>query len=303
MKKFIIPAVVIILLILLFPIPKGTCKDGGTKEFQAILYKIVKWNRMYEDDLCYNSLRIYFGKRAHRSVEELWWEINPKDMPVDGPGGIDPYSEPFIDAEVVREDENSFLVEYYEGSGDDTFLTRAVIPRKEGDKVCDKVKTGDVIRFYYDGEILETYPMQIPNISKYIMLETFDEWGISLSYEGNSKNGKITISRSTEDTDIEGTFMTGRSFVIQALFNGRWVPFQEYMHYQGYDDYICPEFSFTMKGIGIPDDGSAAVDVDYVNSYGELIPGTYRLSKDISLYDGNIPDETKTYYLDFDVTE
>lgn len=48
MKKLMIKiaVTVIILLILFIPIPHGTYKDGGTKDYSALTYRVVVWNRI-----------------------------------------------------------------------------------------------------------------------------------------------------------------------------------------------------------------------------------------------------------------
>ena len=49
-KKIWIPIVIVALLaILVIPIPTGVYKDGGTREYTALTYKIVDWNRMTGD--------------------------------------------------------------------------------------------------------------------------------------------------------------------------------------------------------------------------------------------------------------
>ncbi len=40
---------VLILLILFLPIPRGTYKDGGTKDYCALTYRIIVWNRLTDD--------------------------------------------------------------------------------------------------------------------------------------------------------------------------------------------------------------------------------------------------------------
>ena len=46
-KKIIIIAIVILLLILLMPF-RTVLKDGGTKQYKSILYKITKLHRLNE---------------------------------------------------------------------------------------------------------------------------------------------------------------------------------------------------------------------------------------------------------------
>ena len=46
-KKIWIPILVVVILAILFvPIPSGVYKDGGTREYTALTYKIVDWNRL-----------------------------------------------------------------------------------------------------------------------------------------------------------------------------------------------------------------------------------------------------------------
>lgn len=82
-KKVIIAVVAILALVLFFPVPFQSYDDGGTREFKALTYKIVKWNRMQADDLCYNSTRFYFFPKNLKSVDELWKEIDrePENSP------------------------------------------------------------------------------------------------------------------------------------------------------------------------------------------------------------------------------
>ena len=49
MKKKILIICAILLLILVIPIPFGTYKEGGTKEYRALTYKLMVWHHMYGD--------------------------------------------------------------------------------------------------------------------------------------------------------------------------------------------------------------------------------------------------------------
>ena len=72
-KKIIIPivALVILLAVLFVPIPTGVLRDGGTREFRALTYKIVSWNRLYGEDV-YKATKVYFGADAGKSADELF---------------------------------------------------------------------------------------------------------------------------------------------------------------------------------------------------------------------------------------
>lgn len=54
-KKIIIIAIVVILLVLLVPI-KSVLKDGGTVEYNAVLYSVIKRNAMWDEEGVSGSL-------------------------------------------------------------------------------------------------------------------------------------------------------------------------------------------------------------------------------------------------------
>ena len=71
MKKKVLFAAVIIFLLLVIPIPTGVYKDGGTKEFTALTYKIVDWNRIYSDGI-YTKTKVYLFPLNFFSIDSLF---------------------------------------------------------------------------------------------------------------------------------------------------------------------------------------------------------------------------------------
>jgi len=77
-KKIWIPiaAAVFLLAILFVPIPMGSYDDGGTREWVALTYKIVDWNRLTvqkgAESTLYEKTRVYFGADKNKSIDELW---------------------------------------------------------------------------------------------------------------------------------------------------------------------------------------------------------------------------------------
>lgn len=75
-KKKVVILVVIVAGILLTPIPTGQYKDGGTREYTALTYKIVKWQKFVsfgdDSDGRYSKLRIYPFPMNFLSYESLW---------------------------------------------------------------------------------------------------------------------------------------------------------------------------------------------------------------------------------------
>lgn len=73
-KKKVITMIIILsfLLILFVPIPTGVCKDGGTSTYTALTYKVVKWNRIINENYKYNKISVYFLPDNFKSIDELW---------------------------------------------------------------------------------------------------------------------------------------------------------------------------------------------------------------------------------------
>ena len=47
-KKRLIIGAIAILLLLIIPIPTGVLKDGGTRTYTALTYKLVRWNHLHD---------------------------------------------------------------------------------------------------------------------------------------------------------------------------------------------------------------------------------------------------------------
>ena len=81
-KIWLIPVigVVALVLVLFLPIPQGSYNDGGTRDYNALTYKIVKWNKiMVEVDEngqaihnTYKNTSVYWYPDNQKSIGELW---------------------------------------------------------------------------------------------------------------------------------------------------------------------------------------------------------------------------------------
>lgn len=145
-KKIWIPIVIVLMLaILVIPIPTGTYKDGGTREYTALTYKIVDWNRL-TGDTTYDKTRVYFFPYNFKSIDGLWYYE------------ADEVSHSFI-ATVVELNDTSVTVQPVE---DSEML-------KSGDKVSFGIgdleeieaSLGSVVKVTYKGVVMESYPLQI----------------------------------------------------------------------------------------------------------------------------------------------
>ena len=79
MKKTVIMiAIAVLLLLLLFvPIPRGTYRDGGTKDYRALTYRIVVWNRLTDglsgdENGVYHKTSVFWFPHNFKSIDELW---------------------------------------------------------------------------------------------------------------------------------------------------------------------------------------------------------------------------------------
>lgn len=71
-KKWFVILIVIIFIVLLLPIPTGVYKDGGTRAYSALTYKIVDWNRIVSADEIYDAAKVYFFPNNLKSIDSLW---------------------------------------------------------------------------------------------------------------------------------------------------------------------------------------------------------------------------------------
>ncbi|MBR4880543.1 MAG: hypothetical protein IKU19_01330, partial [Clostridia bacterium] len=173
-KKIWIPiaAVIAILAVLFVPIPKGTYDDGGTREYVALTYKIVRWNKILSKENRYTKTRVYFGADRNEDIDELWDKeyTGSVQQPSDDPVNTN-------DDPVNTDGENSFLAVVIEYNG-----SYAVVEPLEGEaerNSCSRISfsvggfedediepcVGDTVRVTYTGGIMETYPAQINAVS------------------------------------------------------------------------------------------------------------------------------------------
>lgn len=147
-KKWIL-IIVLILLILIIPIPTGVYKDGGTRVYSALTYKIVDWNRLTGYST-YNKTKVYFFPNNFKSIDGLWYK--EKDN-----------VEYSFRATVLEINGNSALVEPVEG--EEELQSSDKISFSIEDIANHEIKVGSLVRVIYTGEIMESYPAQIKAVS------------------------------------------------------------------------------------------------------------------------------------------
>lgn len=144
-KKIWIPIVIVLIAVLFIPIPSGVYKDGGTREYTALTYKIVKWNRLTGDST-YDKLRVYLFPNNFRSIGSLWTHEE------------DNVEHSFI-ATVLEVGGSSALVQPVSDSAELKSSDKISFSIGELEKL--DVEVGSVVKVTYTGEIMESYPAQI----------------------------------------------------------------------------------------------------------------------------------------------
>ncbi len=145
-KRIWIPILVVAILAILFiPIPTGVYKDGGTREYTALTYKIVDWNRN-SDNISYDKTRVYFFPNNFKTIDELGeYEEDKADYT--------------FTATILEITGNSVLVEPVEDQDESLSSDKISFSRQDLEDI--DVRVGDNVEITYDGVIMESYPAQI----------------------------------------------------------------------------------------------------------------------------------------------
>ena len=138
-------AVVALLAILFVPIPSGTAKDGGTRVYSALTYKIVDWNHLY-DDGTFDKTKVYFGSDRWKSLDELFLKESET-------------IENVVRGEIVEIRGVSALIEPIEGEWERSCSDRISFSIQGFEEIG--AKEGSIVEVTYRGGVMESYPAQI----------------------------------------------------------------------------------------------------------------------------------------------
>ena len=145
-KKIWIPIVIVVLLaILVIPIPTGVCNDGGTREYTALTYKIVDWNRL-TGDTTYDETRVYFFPYNFKSIDGLWYYEEDK------------VQHSFI-ATVLEINGSSVTVQPVGDSAVLMSTDKVSFGTSDLEKI--EFEVGSVVKVTYKGDVMESYPAQV----------------------------------------------------------------------------------------------------------------------------------------------
>jgi hypothetical protein len=149
MKKrtMILVIVAVVLVILFVPIPSGTYKDGGSKAYTALTYKIVEWKRFvgkYNNK--YEKTSIYLFPDNFKFIDELW-ECEMANAKYPFYAIVLEIDEPYILIEPLSE-------EGERANNDPAYFNPSKLPKID-------VKVGDYIKVVRTGSAITTNPAYI----------------------------------------------------------------------------------------------------------------------------------------------
>lgn len=179
MKKKVIAAVIAIavLAVLFVPIPGPIAKDGGTREYRALTYKIVKWNKIIGEGETYSKTSFYFIPDNFKSLDELW-ETESESVPESFRAIVtDIDKESVTVAPLYTEDEFR--------SSDSIVFGIARLPYADA-------RVGDVVEVKYTGGIEETYPARINALA----------WSPAVSHKDTEYTGDWNVGEDAEEEGV-----------------------------------------------------------------------------------------------------
>ena len=140
-----IAAGVLLLIILFAPIPGSPCKDGGTRAYSALTYKIVKWQRDTGSDV-YKATKVYWLPNNFKSIDELW-------------AGEKAHAPHHFTATVLEMEGGHALVQPVEGEMEASVGSAISVDTAALEDIGAQV--GSDVEIYYTGNIRETAPAQL----------------------------------------------------------------------------------------------------------------------------------------------
>ena len=117
------------------------------------------------------------------------------------------------------------------------------------------------------------------------------DWGITLSVREVSPTG-LTLTCTQSGGIAEGSLETGSAYTIEKYENDHWVEVKP----QG-------EAIWDMMAHLIASDTTTEWTIDWSWLYGELSPGTYRISKTVVDFKESGASESQIYFVDFEIKD
>ncbi len=178
-------------------------------------------------------------------------------------------------------------------AGSEAYVTKNVTS-EEG---CPNLYVGDIIKVYFDGSVMESYPLQLGEVFsiKKIQSAPTPDWGVKLTAENVTAKG-LTIVCEQSGGNPSGDLMTGSYYVIENFDGKEWSKVS--YKYNGEAEIAWDDIGYI-----ISKDGTTKWDVDWKWLYGELTPGQYRIGKEIMDFRTTGDYDKVMFYANFYVIE
>ena len=144
-KRLWIVLIILLAAILFVPVPSGIYKDGGTREYRALTYKLVRWNRLTAEDF-YTETKIYWFPDNFKSIDTLWAEELPNITHK-------------LVATILEKDDSTVIVQPVENQQALASADKISVGINALEDIDAQV--GDLVEITYVGGIMESYPAQI----------------------------------------------------------------------------------------------------------------------------------------------
>mgnify|MGYP002517930655 FL=1 len=156
-KWWLIPIIaVVVLAVLTVPFSVMPLNDGGTVEYRALTYTLVKWNRLQETGPNYQATRVY-PLSLLTSIDDLWAREQSSQ---DGPPADSRTGDCTFRATVLEVKDNFLMVEPLTGEEERRSSDKITLTAPAGTAV-ELLQPGCPVEVQYDGMIAESYPAQI----------------------------------------------------------------------------------------------------------------------------------------------
>lgn len=201
----------------------------------------------------------------------------------------------YFGAEVLEVNENNLWVKVVNNGntgisiGEEFYVTKNV----ESSDGCPVLSVGDLIKVYFNGDVMETYPLQLGKVYSIEIIEkNTPDWGIKLTAENVTATG-LTIICKQSGGSPSGELMTGSYYSLETKKDGEWekVP------------VIIDNASWTDEAWLIPMNDTVTWDVDWSWLYGELSVGEYRIGKEIMDFRKTADYDKAMFYAEFYIVE
>ena len=280
-KKLWIPiaAAVVLAAVLFMPIPGGPMKDGGSREYLALTYKVIDWNKLLDNNV-YDKTRIYFFPDNFKSIDKLWEREKDK-------------AEDKLYATVTSLRGNTAVVEPLEGMSE-WYGTEISFETADLEDIGAEV--GSIVEVTYVGGLMETYPVQINAVGWQIFtdMRNYEYPGIwvpdTLLTEYDKTEEELVITRICANCFFARSVMPpGTEMKINGKLSDEWCV----------EDQVHVTFdNYRYDG----DNNRAEADLLTIET-SDFVPGLYECAKPvIYLYPEKETDVSVKLELDGDMT-